>query len=78
MTLALAEPAQPAVSAEESTSSQAPVLKTPPAPTPPPAGSRPAPKSMEERLLILKGLHDKGLITEEEYRAKRQEILKEL
>lgn len=34
--------------------------------------------SVEERLIILNGLKDKGLITEEEYKAKRQEILNEL
>jgi len=52
--------------------------------SPAPAASyqaRPAPpakKSVEERLMILKGLKEKGLITEEEYKAKRQEILNDL
>jgi hypothetical protein len=35
-------------------------------------------KSAEERLMILNELHDKKLITDEEYRAKRLEILNEL
>jgi hypothetical protein len=38
----------------------------------------PAKKSVEERLTILKGLKEKGLITEEEFKAKRQEILNDL
>ena len=33
------------------------------------------PKSVEERLILLNGLKEKGLITEQEYRTKRQEIL---
>jgi len=40
--------------------------------------AQPVKKSVEERLTILKGLKDKGLITEEEYKAKRQEILNDL
>jgi len=49
----------------------------------PPAVSpeKPAPagrKSLEERLIILNDLRSKKLITEEEYRAKRTEILNEL
>ena len=36
------------------------------------------PKSIEERLLLLNGLKEKGLITEEEYRLKRKEILGEI
>ena len=42
---------------------------------------KPAPtakKSIEERLMLLNDLHDKKLITEDEYRAKRLEILNEL
>jgi hypothetical protein len=35
-------------------------------------------KTVEERLTILNALRDKKLITDEEYRAKRQEILNEL
>lgn len=42
--------------------------------TPAPA----AKKSVEERLMILNELHNKKLITDEEYRAKRLEILNEL
>jgi hypothetical protein len=38
----------------------------------------PVKKSVEERLTILKGLKDKGLITEEEFKAKRQDILNDL
>ena len=34
--------------------------------------------SMEERLQELRNLYDRSLITEEEYEAKKQEILKEL
>ena len=33
---------------------------------------------VEERLARLKRLHERGLITDEEYRAKRQEILDDL
>ena len=36
------------------------------------------PKSTEDRLVVLNKLKDKGLITEEEYAAKRQKILDEL
>ncbi len=38
----------------------------------------PAQRTVEERLKILKGLHEMGLITEEEYAARRVEILKDL
>ena len=34
--------------------------------------------SAEERLLKLRGLYDRNLITEEEYEAKKEEILREL
>ena len=37
-----------------------------------------APKTVEERLQTLEDLKKKGLITEEEYKSKRQEILKDL
>lgn len=49
-------------------------------PEPQRAGERPASllKTIEERLLILNDLRDKKLISEEEYRAKRREILGEL
>jgi len=36
------------------------------------------PQGIEQRLMALKDLHDKGLITDEEYAAKRKEILGEL
>ena len=35
-------------------------------------------KRIEERLLLLNGLKEKGLVTDEEYRAKRREILDDL
>lgn len=38
----------------------------------------PAPRSLEERLIMLKNLKDKGLITDDEFRAKRSKILDEL
>ena len=36
------------------------------------------PPSLEERLAVLKRLHEQGLITEEEYRAKKQQLLDRL
>jgi len=36
------------------------------------------PKGIQERLSVLKNLHDKGLITDEDYDTKRKEILGEL
>jgi hypothetical protein len=36
------------------------------------------PRGIEERLRVLKDLHDQGLISEEEYATKRKEILGEL
>ena len=47
------------------------------APAAPPAAAKPA-RSIEERLRILGDLKAKGLITEEEFRAKRESILREL
>ena len=41
-------------------------------------GAEPAPSSIEERLRELRNLYDRSLITEEEYEAKKQEILREL
>ncbi len=38
----------------------------------------PAPSSLEERLAVLKHLHDRGLITDEEYRLKKQQLLERL
>lgn len=45
-----------------------------------PAGppARPVPSGVEQRLMRLKELKDKGLITDEEYNYKRKEILKDL
>jgi HAMP domain-containing protein len=63
---------------------QAPVKTAPPAaaaPAPAPApAAAPAPgmSKIEERLDLLKKLKSKGLITEEEYQAKKQEILDSL
>ena len=37
-----------------------------------------APKTVEERLQTLEDLKKKGLITDDEYKRKRQEILKDL
>ena len=46
------------------------------APEGPPAV--PSASSLEERLAVLKRLHDRGLITEEEYRLKKQQLLERL
>ena len=35
-------------------------------------------RSVEERLRTLQGLRDKGLVTDDEYRQKRIDILKDL
>ena len=43
-----------------------------------PAGGVPAENPSAARLRQLQSLYDQGLITEEEYEAKRQEILREL
>jgi hypothetical protein len=43
--------------------------------SPPPSQTSPSSLSLEERLQILKRLRDQGLITDEEYRTKRQQIL---
>jgi hypothetical protein len=44
----------------------------------PPPGITSTPMSIEDRLRALQRLHDQGLITEEEYRAKKQQILERL
>ncbi len=44
----------------------------------PPPGATIVPRGIEQRLRVLKDLYEKGLITEEEYAAKRKEILGEL
>lgn len=56
---------------------EAPAPATPLA-TPPAAQDNKAVDDIERRLETLKRLHDRGLITEEEYRQKRAEILKAL
>jgi hypothetical protein len=76
ITFPLAAPPAPAVAppARESTGME---QKSAPAVSP----AKPAPagrKNAEERLMILNELHNKKLITDEEYRAKRLEILNEL
>ncbi|MBK9995766.1 MAG: SHOCT domain-containing protein [Nitrospira sp.] len=38
----------------------------------------PSASSLEERLAVLKRLHDQGLITGEEYRLKKQQLLDRL
>jgi Short C-terminal domain len=47
---------------------------------PPPnkAGGQPSKPSNSERLSELKAMRDKGLITEQEYQAKRRQILDEM
>lgn len=40
--------------------------------------SKPQPRTTEQRLKEIADLKDKGLITEEEYRTKRAELLKEI
>lgn len=60
---------------------QPPVVAPVSTPAPSPATAGPAkksPKGVEERLLLLNELKGKKLITEDEYRIKRQEILNEL
>jgi hypothetical protein len=57
----------------------APPAATAPAPAPTPAAATaPGMSKIEERLDLLKKLKSKGLITEEEYQAKKQEILDSL
>jgi hypothetical protein len=57
----------------------APTMTTPVAPvSAPPAPAAPAPQDAEQRLLQLKRLYDKGLITKSEYEKKRADILKDL
>jgi len=51
-----------------------------PASAPPPAGapSAPAPQSLTARLASLEELKKRGLVNEDEYRAKREQLLEEL
>lgn len=61
-------------------SNSTPTLSPTPTPTPTPTPN-PAPESrqsVEDRLVNLQGLKDKGLITDEEYKEKRETILAEL
>ena len=64
--LLLGEPVAASVSQETSSVDQSPARS--PKIVPPPL-------SIEERLQVLKGLQTQGLITEEEYRAKKQQLL---
>jgi hypothetical protein len=71
---AVATPAAPVPAA-------APVVAPPPPAPPAPMAAPPAPaapQDAEQRLLTLKRLYDKGLITKSEYEKKRAEIIKEL
>ena len=43
--------------------------------TAPPQAQPPTPESAEQRLRQIEGLHDKGLLSDEEYRALRQRVL---
>jgi len=85
---ATAEPAPPpaATKGPAPTPAAAPALAAPPVP-PPAAKAAPVPtvqapakpaRSAEERLQELKRLREKDLITEEEYRKRKEEILKEI
>jgi len=65
-TLLLREP--PAASVTPETMA----VNPPPAPSP---GHDPAPMSIEDRLRVLKRFHAQGLITDEDYRAKKQQLL---
>jgi putative oligomerization/nucleic acid binding protein len=78
LTLSPAASPSPDTRTEEGSARPAPAVSPPAAPPAPSPAARPAEKGVEERLLLLKGLYDKGLITEEEYRAKKMEILREL
>jgi hypothetical protein len=53
-----------------------PVPPAPPAPAAAPAA--PAGGDAEQRLITIKRLYDKGLLTKSEYEKKRQEIIKGL
>jgi hypothetical protein len=68
-------PAAPPMAAPQPPAAVMPVPPAPPAVTP--AAPAPSPDA-EQRLLTLKRLYDKGLITKSEYEKKRAEIIKEL
>lgn len=74
-----ANPAKPAVPVPSRETGRTGTVNKGSAPAPPP--EKPAisgKKSIEERLMILNGLKDKNLITDEEYKEKRREIMNEL
>lgn len=77
--LALNAPPSPA--AVESAAAPAPASSpgpaAAPAPVPPPVAS-PLPTPLEDKLRQLKKLHDEGLISDADYEAKKQELLKGL
>ncbi|MBI5506520.1 MAG: SHOCT domain-containing protein [Deltaproteobacteria bacterium] len=73
--------AQPAAPAPEPTAPAQGVSAqpgTPQAPSPAAGGAPGTARSFEDRLRILSGLRDMGLITEEEYQARRKAILEQL
>lgn len=70
-------PAPAAVAAPVAPAVTTPVAPAAPAVVAPTAPSGPA-DEIEQRLTTLKRLRDKGLITEEEYQAKRRELLQRL
>jgi hypothetical protein len=82
----LVQPAPPAPAAPAAPAAVQPVAPAAPvpppvvAPVPPAAPALPAPagNDPEQRLLTLKRLYDKGLISKSEYEKKRQEIIKGL
>jgi hypothetical protein len=65
-TLLLREPTSARVSQE--------TMAMHPSPAPS-SGNDPSPISIEDRLRVLKRLHAQGLITDEDYRAKKQQLL---
>jgi hypothetical protein len=71
-------PSELAISYQAALSGQTTEASTPNAQTTLSPGTGPASISIEDRLRALKQLHAQGLITEEEYRAKRQQILDRL
>jgi hypothetical protein len=72
--------AAPAASAMSSTPAAASVSSAPAATTPTPAAAPPLQTSerFAERLRTLERLHEEGLITDQEYATKRQDILNEI
>jgi hypothetical protein len=53
-------------------------VQTAPAPAPAPRAAPASADEIEQRLLTLKRLRERGLISEEEYQQKRREILQAL